>query len=569
MSRFAPPQIRLPDDLAGPADEAFADWASRDGTRRIWDRDASLWTGRDEAKWLGWLDVVDRQLATAPHLVEAADAAKDFAHVVVLGMGGSSLCPDVMARTFGRVPGRPRLAVLDSTDPAQVKRVESSLDLDETLFIVASKSGSTLEPNLFLQYFLARVKAAVGPARTGSHFAAITDPGSKVEAAARAGGFLRVWTGEPEIGGRFSALSDFGMVPAAALGLDVVQFLGRARAMAAACREPDPRKNPGAALGVALAALAAAGRDKMTIVASPGLAALGAWLEQLVAESTGKEGRAILPVDGEPLGDPQVYGRDRAFVHVRLARGLDERQDEALRRLAEAGHPVVRIDVADPMDLGAEFFRWEFATAVAGARMGIHPFDQPDVEASKVETRKLTASFERDGALPAESPILAGGGLDFFADERNAARFARAATAEDLLRAHLARLEPGDYFGLLLYVDMNPEHEAIAQEIRLHVRDRARVATCVGFGPRFLHSTGQAYKGGPASGVFLQVTCDDALDLPVPGLRSTFGVVKAAQARGDLAVLASRGRRALRVHLGTHVGDGLRALRDLVARALA
>jgi glucose-6-phosphate isomerase len=566
MTRFAPPAAQLGRELAATVDAARADWSARRGTERLWARDASLWTGRDEANWLGWLDAPERSLADTPVLADAAAAARGYADVVVLGMGGSSLCPDVLARTFGRVAGSPRLSILDSTDPAQVRRVEASLDLGRTLFLVASKSGSTLEPNLFLAHFERRVRAAVGDAAAGPRFAAVTDPGSQVERIARDRGWLDVFHGEPSVGGRYSALTAFGMVPAAMAGLDTGALLGRAAVMALACRDADAARNPGVALGVTLGALARAGRDKLTIVTSPAVAALGAWLEQLIAESTGKEGKAIVPVDGEALAAPETYGDDRLFVHVRLS--ADASADAALARLAAAGHPVLRVDVADANDLGAEFFRWEVATAVAGSLLGIHPFDQPDVEASKVETRKLTAAYETTGELPAEKPFLAEGPLAFFADARNEADLAGAAAADALVAAHLARLGAGDYFALLLYVDMSPEHEALAQEIRSLVRARRRVATCVGFGPRFLHSTGQAYKGGPNSGVFVQVTCDDAADVALPGQRATFGVVKAAQARGDLAVLCARGRRALRVHLRGGTTQALRALRDSFVRAL-
>ncbi len=572
MTSLAPPLLRLPEDLGKRADSALADWTAKGGTKRLWARDAALWSNRDEAKWLGWLDVAKNQLADVAHLREVADVARPFKHAVVLGMGGSSLCPDVLSRTFGALPGRPRLLILDSTDPAQIRRLRADLDLAATLFFVSSKSGGTLEPNIFLDYFLDEAKRALG-AKAPEHFIAVTDPGSKVEEAARAGGFRKICRGVPSIGGRYSALSDFGMAPAAAMGLDVADFLGRAQRMADACRDSADAANPGVVLGVALGALANLGRDKLTIVASPALASLGAWLEQLVAESTGKIGKAIVPVDGETLGYPESYGDDRVFVHVRLASAPDAAQDALADALADAGHPMLRIDIAEAMDLGAEFFRWEIATAVAGSLLAINPFDQPDVEASKIETKKLTTAFEATGALPAETPIATGRGMKLFADARNAAALAAAVrgplTVDAAVTAHLARIKPHDYFALLPYVEMNAAHQEIAQTIRHAVRGRRRVATCVGFGPRFLHSTGQAYKGGPATGVFLQVTCDDSADLPVPGRRYSFGVVKAAQARGDFDVLAERGRRALRVHLGADVQRGMLELLDVVDAALA
>jgi hypothetical protein len=482
-------------------------------------------------------------------------------------MGGSSLCPDLLRATFGQTPGFPELLVLDSTDPAQVRAFESRVDPGRTLFIVSSKSGTTLEPNIFKEYFFERVKQAVGPDKAGARFVAITDPGSQLEGIARAEGFRHVLFGRASIGGRYSALSDFGLGPAAAMGLDVARLLAAAQAMARACAADGPaEENPGAALGVLMGTLARRGRDKVTLVASPGIHDLGAWLEQLLAESTGKAGMGVIPVDREPLGPPEVYGSDRLFVHLRLDSAPDAAQDRAVARLQAAGQPVVRIAVPEPYHVAAEFFRWEFATAVAGAVLGINPFDQPDVEASKVATRRLTAEVERTGRLPEETPILEADGLRLFADPRNASELlAGGRTLAGILRTHLGRIRPGDYVALLAYVEMTAAHEAALTAIRTRVRDRARVATCLGFGPRFLHSTGQAYKGGPNSGVFLQITCDDARDLPVPGRRYTFGAVKAAQARGDLEVLAERGRRALRVHLGPDVPAGLAAL----ARAIA
>jgi len=473
--------------------------------------------------------------------------------VLLLGMGGSSLCPEVLKMTFGKIAGHPELHVLDSTDPAQIKAVERKVDLGKTLFLVSSKSGSTLEPNIFKQYFFERTREVVGPDRVGSRFIAITDPGSKLHRVAEADRFRHVFFGLPSIGGRFSALSDFGLVPAAVMGIDVARFLGQADQMAKACASSVPvQENPGAVLGIVMGVLGTHGRDKVTLITSPAIHTLGAWLEQLIAESTGKEGQGLVPVDREPLGAPAAYGADRLFVYVRLASAPDARQDEHVTALEAAGQPVVRIEIEDPYDLGAEFFRWEFATAVAGAVLGINTFNQPDVEASKTATRKLTTEYEKTGTLPPETLLRI--------DDRNvAAQLAR----------HLARVKANDYVALLAYIEMTDAHEAELQKMRTAIRDRYKVATCVGFGPRFLHSTGQAYKGGPSSGVFLQITCDDAADLPVPGQTYTFGVVKAAQARGDLEVLEERGRRALRVHLGSDVAAGLKKLRATIEQAIA
>ena len=567
-----PPTWTLPADLDAAVRTTVRDWTEQGKVARLWARDATLWTGTDEASWLGWLGIVDEQLARVDDLRRVAQNARQagFAHVLLLGMGGSSLCPEVLRMTFGALPGWPALSVLDSTDPAQVRAAEARVDLGRTLCVVSSKSGTTLEPNIFKEYFFERVRDTVGPAKSGDRFIAITDPGSKLEDVARTDRFRHVFHGVPSIGGRYSALSDFGMAPAALMGLDVERLLREAQAMVRACAVRGPaEENPGAVLGAILGVLASHGRDKVTLVAAPGIHDLGAWLEQLLAESTGKAGKGLIPVDREPLGPPELYGRDRLFVYLRLRSAPDVAQDRAVASLQAAGHPVVRIEVPEPYQLAAEFFRWEFATAVAGAILGINPFDQPDVEASKVATRRLTDEFEKTGRLPAEMPILEADGVRLFADPRNAAELAAAErTLPGLLRAHLGRVRPGDYVALLAYVEMAQAHEEVLQGFRTRLRDRYRVATCLGFGPRFLHSTGQAYKGGPNSGVFLQITCDDAADLPVPGRRYTFGVVKAAQARGDFEVLAERGRRALRVHLGPDVVAGLRTLGKALDQAV-
>jgi transaldolase / glucose-6-phosphate isomerase len=553
----------LPPRIAAEVHAAAEDWTRTGKTARLWNHDKTLWTNADEDKWLGWLDVADRQLEQKQLFEAIAKQAKSggYRDAVVLGMGGSSLCPEVLAITFGRQAGFPALHVLDSTDPAQVKAIETLADPKTTLYIVSSKSGSTLEPNIFKQYFFDKA------ARDGSRFIAVTDPGSKMEQVAKADGFSRICYGVPSIGGRYSALSDFGMVPGAVAGLDIPKLLERATHMAKLCREPDAAKNPGISLGLALGTLAKHGHDKITLIASPTIYDLGAWLEQLIAESTGKIGRALIPVDREPAGPPEVYGNDRTFVYIRFTPEIESTQEDAVAQLERAGHPVIRIDVGDQYDLGAEFFRWEIAVPVAGAIIGINPFDQPDVEASKIATRKLTDEYEKTGKLPPESPILEADGMKFFTDARNASQLA-GKTAVELLRSHLNRLGAGDYFALLGFIRMNLEHEEDLQEMRLDVRDKKRVATCLGFGPRFLHSTGQAYKGGPNSGVFLQVTCDDAQDIPIPGQKFTFGTVKAAQARGDFDVLAERQRRALRVHLPADLRTGLATLGAAIKEAL-
>jgi transaldolase/glucose-6-phosphate isomerase len=563
----------LPDALHADVTARLEAWEAQGGTRRLFAGDASMWTGNDEAQWIGWLEIVHSQLEDLDSLTDLqTDARREgFTQALLLGMGGSSLCPEVWKETFGRVPDAPELFVLDSTDPAQIRAVERKLDLRRTLFIVSSKSGSTVEPNIFKAYFFDRVKPIV--ASPGSHFVAVTDPGSSLEKAARSDGFRHILPGVKSIGGRYSALSNFGMVPAAIMGLDVERLLVEAERMLRACAPGVPAgENPGLVLGTILGAAALKGIDKLTLIASPGIYDLGAWLEQLIAESTGKEGKGIIPVDREAVGPPTAYGDDRVFAYLRLEEAPDAEQDAAVAALQIAGKPVVTMRVQTRFDLAEEFVRWEVATAIAGAVLGINPFNQPDVEASKVATRSLTDQYEKTGTLPSEAPFFEGDGVKLFADERNVAALKSAVGAAPsipaYLKAHLDRLGTGDYFALLAYVEMNEAHEAILQVMRHQVRDRKRVATCLGFGPRFLHSTGQGYKGGPNTGVFLQVTCDDEQDLPVPGQKYTFGVVKAAQARGDFAVLSDRDRRALRIHLGPDVAAGLRTLGAAIEKAL-
>lgn len=567
---------RLPVAVAAEVQSSLKEWNDADRVRRLWSRDPSLWTDSDEHRWLGWLDITEQQLDYLPVLTNLAGETwrRGFTHVLLLGMGGSSLCAEVLAVTFGQQAGYPELHVLDSTDPAQIRAVEKRIQLATTLFIVSSKSGSTLEPMILKQYFFERVQRLVGAKAAVRQFIAITDPGSALHQVAEATEFRHLYFGVPTIGGRYSALSNFGMVPAAVMGLDIARLLVRADEMAEACFPSVPvEENPGVILGTILGVCATHGRDKVTIVASPALASFGAWLEQLLAESTGKAGKGIIPVDREAVGEPSVYGGDRLFLYLRLQAAPEKSQDEAIERLERAGHPLVRIAVAELDDLGQEFFRWEFATAVAGAIMGLNPFDQPDVEASKSATKRLTLEYERTGALPPESPILEEGEIKLYADPLYALALQTATgpspSLQAYLAAHLNRLRASDYFALLAYLEMHPAHEADLQAMRRMVRDVKRVATCMGFGPRFLHSTGQAYKGGPNTGLFLQLTCEDAADVPVPGQRYTFGVVKAAQARGDFQVLTERGRRLLRVHLGTDVRAGLARLRSAMEQALA
>jgi transaldolase/glucose-6-phosphate isomerase len=566
-----PQTYKLPEKLATAVAASLDDWKKNNRVARLWNKDASIWTGADESNWLGWLSITDAQLASIDTLKQIAEdiMKAGYRHALLLGMGGSSLCPEVLRMTFGKIAGHPELHVLDSTDPAQIKAIEAQVELSSLVCIVSSKSGSTLEPNIYKQYFFDRVKSAVGDAEVGNRFIAVTDPGSKMQKVAEGDKFRKVFFGDPSIGGRYSALSNFGMVPGAVMGMDIPKFLATTKEMVDACGATVAADvNPGVLLGTVLGVAATQGRDKITFITSPGISDLGAWLEQLIAESTGKIGKGIIPVDREFLAGPEVYGNDRVFAYLRLDSAPDAKQEAQVAALEKAGQPVVRISLPDIYTLGQEFFRWEIATAVAGSIIGINAFNQPDVEASKIETRKLTDEYESTGKLPAEAPFFEGSGIKLYADEKNTAALKGGKSLVDVLKAHLSRIQAGDYFGVLGYITMNAANEGALQAIRHWVRDTKKVATVLGFGPRFLHSTGQAYKGGPNSGVFLQITCDDAVDLPVPGQKYTFGIVKAAQARGDFAVLAERGRRALRVHLGKDVKAGLSTLADAVKQAI-
>lgn len=552
----------LPEGLQTAVRTSLENWQNGDKVSRIWSKDASVWTGEDEAKWLGWLDIVGEELANVPAFNEFHEDIKNagFTDVLLMGMGGSSLCPEVLGMTFGVN----NFHILDSTVPARIRAIEDKIDIANTLFIVASKSGSTLEPNCFKQYFFEKVSQIKGAENAGKQFVAITDPGSKMQKVAEADGFRHIFFGKPEIGGRFSALSAFGLAAAASMGIDIERLLTVANEMVAVCKTSHPGENPGAMLGTVLGVAQRSGRDKLTIFTSPEIHDLGAWLEQLIAESTGKSGIAIIPVDREPMQPAAEYSSDRVFAYLTLKNGTSG--DEVyfnLEEIERAGHPLVRIELESIYHIAQEFFRWEFATSVAGSIMEINPFNQPDVESAKIEARKLTDEYEQKGSLPPETPFFEGEGFKLFTSDEYAdvlTTDAGETNVKAILNAHLRQIKPHDYFALLAYIEMSDANEKLLQQIREKVLKRTGVATCLGFGPRFLHSTGQAYKGGPNTGVFLQITSDDEFDLPVPGQKYTFGVVKSAQARGDFQVLLDRGRRALRVHIGSDVAEGLNKL---------
>ena len=551
------------------------DLHAKDFVRRLWAKDPSLWH-QDPAHHtiirnaLGWLSVIERQRSQVPRLRAFAEDVKNagLTHLLLLGMGGSSLCPEVCRLTFGIIHGHPELHVLDSTVPSQVKSVENRVDLARTLCIVASKSGSTTEPLVFQKYFFERMQRVKGY-RAGENFLAITDRGSRLEFVARELHFRDVWHGERDVGGRYSALSNFGMVPAAAMGVNVEQLLSRAEQMRQRCDSVvQPADNPGVELGVILGTLAKAGRDKLTLITSPALSSLGSWLEQLIAESTGKEEKGIIPIEGEPLGEPHVYGRDRVFAYLRHVDEPDPEQGAKIAALQAAGHPVVRIEVADIINLGQEFFRWEVATATAGALMDVNAFDQPNVQESKDFTRSYLEEFKKNESLPQEPPVVVDGDVRIFADAANQRALSGASSLDGILSAHLARAQAGEYVALNAYVERTPAVHAAFQRIRTLVRDAKRVATTVGYGPRFLHSTGQLHKGGPNTGVFIQITAGEGEDVMIPGESYSFGTLAAAQALGDMKSLTTRNRRVIRIHVGLDVENGVKRIQKAVERAL-
>ena len=553
-------------------------WRVQGKVRRLWQKDASLWSDTDEQQWLGWLSVVEEQRQQLGVLQKIADDVKHsgITDVVLLGMGGSSLCAEVLRQTFGKQISEqndfPELHVLDSTVPAQVQAVANTINPAHTICIVSSKSGGTIEPNALMQFFMPHIQQALGTQPAGSRFITITDPGSQLDQFAQAQGFRHIVYGVPSIGGRFSALSAFGLVPAAVMGMDIDRYLDSTLRMVQSCAAcVPPAVNPAVTLGIILGTMAQRGRDKLTFVTSPTIATLGTWLEQLIAESTGKNGKGIIPIAGEQLGSPKDYGSDRLFIYVRLNASPSAEQDAGIAALEQAGHPVVRISLEETIDLGQEFFRWEMATAVAGSILGINPFNQPDVEASKVATRALMAAYEERGALPAEAPLLQEGELSLFTDSQTAQPVPSTTptpSVSDILAAHLNRLQDGDYFAINAYVAMTEQNDQCLQAIRTAVCTKKRVATAVGYGPRFLHSTGQLHKGGPNTGVFLQITSEDALSVPIPGQSYSFSLLKNAQAQGDYDVLTERNRRVVWVHLGTDVQTGFAQLREHIERAL-
>jgi transaldolase / glucose-6-phosphate isomerase len=540
-------------------------------TKRIWKKDAALWKDDEPSQKiiknsLGWLTVPDEMLAVVDELMEFAELirTRGFETLMVCGMGGSSLCPEVLAKTFGHQTGFPELLVLDSTDPDVLASLLNRVNLEKCLFIIASKSGSTTEPNTFYKFWYDQLGKRVDS--PGKNFIAITDPGSPLVETATQLGFQRTFLNQPDIGGRYSALSYFGIVPAVLMGIDIRRFLNRAKEAEQTCAAVMPAaRNLALQLGMIIGESANAGRDKLTLVIDDQIATLGLWIEQLVAESTGKEGKGIVPVVAEPLGSVDKYSADRVFVSVSVGEPADETKS-LLSALANAGHPIVYRELNDIYDLSAEFFVWEFATACAGWRMGINPFDQPNVQESKDATKELLNTFINHGQLPEQHELVADDSITIYAEAKDSSLPTTATL--DLLRAYLSTVKTGDYLALLNYVEETSDIEAELVKIRLTLRDATRCATTSGYGPRFLHSTGQLHKGGPPTGVFFQITANDATDFAVPGEAYTFSILKQAQALGDFHSLSKRERRAIRVDVGNDAVGGLKRLYELVRAAV-
>jgi transaldolase/glucose-6-phosphate isomerase len=539
-------------ELQPAVDAQLARLKKEDVSRRLWAKDSTLWSAdpakREEIRdRLGWLNVAEKMLEHAPELRELAAQGRKCSDVVLLGMGGSSLCPDVLRNTFGSIKGHPRMHVLDTTDPASILAVRAKISIKDSLFIVASKSGETTETLSHFAYFWDQVSGNGRKGKAGSQFAAITDPGTSLEKLATEHGFRWIFPNPPDIGGRYSALSYFGLVPAALMGVNVGELLERAVEMAHSCADSVPAdENPGVWLGAVLGQLALGGRNKLTLITSPKVATFGYWVEQLIAESTGKEGKGIVPVEGEPVGKPAANGDDRVFVYIRM---VSDPANRAVQALEKSGRPVVTLTLRDKLDLGGEFLRWEIATAIAGSVLGIDAFDQPNVQESKDNTKKVLAEFKAKGRLPK-------------ADSTPAAK-ARAG-----LKSLFERAKPGSYFATMAYTTRTPASQAAIAAIRTTVRDRTHLATTAGYGPRFLHSTGQLHKGGPKSGLFLQVVQDDTRDVPIPGQPFTFSVLKQSQSLGDLKSLTSRRLPVLRVTLGREPAAGWKALAAAVKSAV-
>ena len=594
-------QFIAPRDLQTAYHNGLERMQQENTARRIWDHDAALWQSDPNVQGaiknrLGWLDVA---ITTLENLSEITDFVNQvtqdgYTFAVLLGMGGSSLAPEMLREAFETTDSLMQLIVLDTTDPDTIHEVERIIDLPKTLFIVASKSGKTLETLSHFKYFSDKVSKLSGE-NIGQHFIAITDPGTPLEQLARENSFRHIFLNPADIGGRYSVFSYFGMVPAALMGLDIEQLLVRGLTMMGACGEGaedginQDAHNPGLALGAILGALGSSGRDKVTFFISPEIDSFGLWVEQLLAESTGKNGRGLVPVVDEQPGSPDVYGDDRLFAYLRLQNGSNAALDTEIEALERAGQPVVRINLDGRYDVGGEFFRWEFATAVAGIFLGINPFDEPNVQESKDNTNRILAEYEREGHLPMPEPVVTYGNAEIkgqeFRHEGQAPKqgwvevnapiirvygpdLNQHTSVSDYLHTFLNQANIGEYIALMAYVQITDETDNALESLRVVLRDMHRAATTLGYGPRFLHSTGQLHKGGANNGVFIQITSDERQDAPIPGEPYTFGVLKAAQALGDLRSLNDHGRRVVGIHISGDLVQGIHIIEQAVKEQL-
>lgn len=560
MELFLPPLSSF-EKYAGQISNLVARFEKEEVVSRFWSKDPSLWkkdSGTQEkiAGRLGWMTIVETMRQSIPELKSFAETVlkSGFQEIVLLGMGGSSLCPEVFRQIFGIAPGYPKLHILDTTHPSSILRIEKELHLEKTLFIVASKSGTTIEVDSLYLYFLEKFEK-LGKGGAGKNFVAITDPGTPLENLAREKEFLNIFINPPDIGGRYSALSYFGLVPAVLIGIDLKTLLDRGIKMVNSCRsERAPGKNPAVYLGAILSAFSSQGRNKVTFFTPPSAQSFGIWIEQLLAESTGKEGKGILPVEGEPIGNPECYGDDRLFVQYRIASDRDPKQEGQIDLLRKSGQPLITIDIQDRYDLAGEFFRWEMATAAAAIGIEINPFDEPNVTESKENTRKILEVYQESGTLPERKAILKENGVTLYGDQESKGKNSLAET----INRYLKGVPVFHYIALMAYLDFTPLNEDLLQKLRVLIRDRFGLATTVGFGPRFLHSTGQLHKGGKREGAFIQITADYAEDIPIPGRAFSFGVLNRSQSLGDLDSLRKRGLPIIHLHLGASPEEGLK-----------
>jgi glucose-6-phosphate isomerase len=558
--------FRGPNDLQPVIEGGLEKLNQQNAAQRIWNHDASFWKSDPQVQEeignrLGWLTVASGMQERRGEIIDFVNGVRQagYQSAVLLGMGGSSLCPEVLRQTFGIAPGYLKLFVLDTTDPDTILAVEQQIDLNTTLFIVASKSGKTLETLSQFKYFYDKVSRLFGT-NAGDHFIAITDSGTPLEQLAREHNFRHIFINPANIGGRYSALSFFGLVPGALIGVDIEKLLSRGQEMMKECGlDHQAQDNPGLWLGAALGSLATQrGRNKVTFAISPGIASFGLWVEQLIAESTGKEGRGLVPIASEDLGKPQDYGDDRIFVYLRLDGSQNSQLTDAIETLVAAGQPEIYYDLRDDYDLGAQFFLWEFAVATAGFFLDINPFNEPNVQESKDNTNNILAQYEKQGKLPEPQPILQQSNITIYGPSNGT----QALT--DYLHTFLSQVRPGDYIALMAYVQQTEESEGALEALRIRLRNLYKVATTLGYGPRFLHSTGQLHKGGANNGVFIQITGQDQHDIPIPGEPYTFGILKAAQALGDFYSLENHQRRVISIHIAGDLGQGLHTIEQSV-----